>query len=226
MIPIGDTTNVKLQEYVHGLGKTYFAPHDSEHGAVVAAQAVIAAHGGRLLYLSHGGTRNISFKLKGVVYQFDPNRMFSPAGAAASMKAQSRGRFSQDALSAVNAFAKHVLALIETTQIVVGVHTNVNGYSILDYLPGGTYASAAVPGSVLLRDAANPGNFFYTTTQQLYQAIASKTKYNVMLQAAGAPDDGSLSVWCANRGVPYVNCEVRAGHVGAQEAMLNFLATL
>ena len=55
--------------------------HENENTSVVAAKTLIYQKGGgSIVFLQHGGTRNLYFTYKGVNYSIDPNRMFTYPG--------------------------------------------------------------------------------------------------------------------------------------------------
>lgn len=63
----------------------------------------------------------------------------------------------------------------------------------------------------------DPHAFFLATTRRLFDALAGE---NRALQAADCPDDGSLSVWAARQGVPYINVEALHGDAAENERRL------
>src|SRR6185503_15577992 len=60
--------------------------HDDENTSVAAGKVIIEQSGGRLIELSHGGHRLVTFSLAGRRYRFDPNRIFSDAGLRATLE--------------------------------------------------------------------------------------------------------------------------------------------
>jgi hypothetical protein len=55
--------------------------HENENTSVVAAKTLIYQKGGgSIVFLQHGGTRDITFEFQGTSYTIDPNRMFTWAG--------------------------------------------------------------------------------------------------------------------------------------------------
>ncbi len=72
--------------------------------------------------------------------------------------------------------------------------------------------------------AINPNSdahdFFYVTTQQAFNFLASRN-FNVVLQNNQyVHDDGSLSVWAAQQQIDYINVEAGREHTATQLAML------
>lgn len=220
-LTLGETT-VWLVAHEQGDGPTLLNLHDDENTAVEAARAYLTDHPGRLLELRHAGTRLLTFALAGQSYSFDPNRMFTDVGAEASLRRQ--GHYTPEALHAVRAFAEAVLAQVrpEAAPLLVALHNNTDGdWSARSYLPEGDDHHAAT--AVSLAPGQDPDDFFFVTTQPLFDHLAHRG-FNVVLQDnAHAPDDGSLSVWCAQQGLPYANVESEQGHRPQQQAMLTAL---
>lgn len=219
---VGDKT-VTLKTIVVGSGHTYFLPHEDESTALAVVKSVVRGKGGRILWLSHGGGRNISFSLGGKTYTVDPNRMFSDKGAKASLK--NLGQYSAEALKEVRTLGEEVVgAVFQKVGLVVGMHNNTNGnYSAANYLPGGSLAQEA--HQAFVAEGADPDDFFFTTSEEIFDRLKAHG-FSVVQQKRGIADDGSLSVRCQRSGVPYVNVEAQHGHATAQKEMLSALLSL
>ena len=184
--------------------------HDDEDTAVEAALAEIARGGGRLVEVKHGGTRNLDFRLTGETFTVDPNRIFTDAGRARTLAALSRD--TPAARAAVAAFADTLLAVYGTPAAVVALHNNTEAnYSALSYQAGGSEANEAE--AVHLARGTDTDDFVFVTTRALFDAVAA-SGFNAVLQNNRTPtDDGSLSVWAAQNGRPYLNIEAQHGHL-------------
>lgn len=196
--------------------------HDDESTSVEAALDVIRQRGGRVVELAHSGDRNVTFRVGGETYAADPNRMFTPAGRRRTLAALSTA--DPAALDALAAFADSVLALYAAVPpaVVVTLHNNTPGnYSAASYRPGAEYASDAA--AVTVHDGADPDDFFFVTDPDLYAALAARGFNAVLQDNDAATDDGSLSVWAAREGVPYVNVEAEHGHRQQQARMIGAL---
>ena len=224
-IIIGDATVDVVVHATEAPGLTYINLHDNEDTAVEAARAVIGHYGGRIIELQHTGERNVQFGLKDSTYVFDPNRIFSDAGIAATL--DTLGVYSDSAHAVVRTFADTLLSFYDlpSTDVVVTVHNNTeNNYSALSYVDEGEYAVDARFTTVT--DQHDPDDFFFVTDLDLYNQIR-QAGFNVVLQDnAFVTDDGSLSVYAAQLGVPYVNVEARHGHHQEQVVMIEFLHEL
>jgi hypothetical protein len=218
----GETRIDVLRYEADAPGPAYLNVHDDEDTSVEAALAVIARRGGRVLTLAHTGARNITFVVDGRRYTADPNRIFTDAGADATL--QRLGGHAPAARAAARAFGEALLRLLqpEALPAVVTLHNNTEaGYSAESYAPGGDAAAEArllhvAPGT-------DPDDFFFVTDEGLFDRLRI-AGFNVILQDnARATDDGSLSVRAARAGLPYVNAEAQHGHRDVQEQMLEQL---
>lgn len=207
-----------------GPGLDYLVLHDDENTAVEAGLEAVRRHGGRLVELRAQGERNVVFTVAGRRFRFDPNRAFTDAGAAATLAAQSPAHRSRAALAAVRGFAGDVVEayLGDATGFVVTLHNNTDGgYSAASYAPGGSLAGDAA--DVHLPAGADPDDFFFVTTRELFDALAGRGFAVVLQDNEAVTNDGSLSVWAGRRGLPYVNVEAQHGKVETQIEMLEAL---
>ena len=215
---LGDTT-ITIKILKNGDGPTFVCPHDDETTASAVATAMVIAHGGVRVELSHTGRRNISFTHQGVMHTFDPNRMFSDAGIKASLEAQG-GAYSEEVHQLVKAFAS-TFKLFFRRGLIVAVHNNTDGnYAIDSYAVGGGLQGEA--SDVHINPSMDKDDFFFVTTADHFRRLKERN-FNVVLQASNASDDGSLSVYAARNGIQYINVEAQEGHVQFQQAMLEAL---
>ncbi len=193
--------------------------HDDENTSVAAGKIIIGQSGGRLIELSHGGHRLVSFNLNGERYSFDPNRIFSDAGIRETL--ERRSTWSEPAHRAVKRFAGQYLGhfALEHEPVIIALHNTVDGtYSIESYRPGAEHAAAAA--ALHITTNRSRFDFFYVTDRRFFDYLQQRD-FNVILQDnAAVPDDGSLSVYFARKGIPYVNIEAELGHLNAQIEMV------
>lgn len=203
-------------------GYTYLCLHDNEDTSPEAVLEVMKRHGGRLVELQHSGARNISFEMGDTVYTFDPNRIFTEKGIEATLARLSV--FTDEAAQAVRNFAGRILEELHLSEgeMIVAVHNNTEGeYSILSYAAGGEEETNA--RLVHLTDETRADDFFFVTHPALY-ALIQEGGFNVVLQDnPHVTDDGSLSVYSAQNGIPYINVEAQHGHFEEQVKMLEYL---
>ena len=196
--------------------------HDDESTSVEAALDVLRETGGRLVELVHTGERNVTFEAAGETYRADPNRMFTAAGRQRTLAALSSA--APEARAALEAFADSVLAVYSAVPpaVVITLHNNTDAhYSARSYASGGEYAAEAE--AVAIQAGADPDDFFFVTDRALYDALAARGFNAVLQDNDAATDDGSLSVWAAQNGRPYVNVEAEHGHRAEQARMIRAL---
>lgn len=194
--------------------------HDDENTSVEAGKVVIRQTGGRLIELSHGGKRRISFELNGERYSFDPNRIFSEEGIRHTLGPG--GNDSAAAQQAVQRFATEFIARfdLDRERVIIALHNTGGrgGLAINSYRPDGDLSAIAV--AVHVGQPNQPGDFFYVTDSRFFDYLKQRD-YNVILQDnARVTDDGSLSVYFARKGIPYLNIEAANGHLDEQIKMV------
>jgi hypothetical protein len=196
--------------------------HDDENTAVEAGRSFVEAHGGRLVELRAQGERRVAFALDGLAFSVDPNRIFTDPGARRTLEADSTHA---GAAALARLFGDALVAVYAPDSVVVTLHNNTaDRYSARSYAEGGEYARDAE--AVHLEPDADPDDFFFVTERALYDALAAGG-FNVVLQDnQRVTDDGSLSVWAARAGLPYVNVEAEHGHLDEQLRMLEALAAV
>ena len=203
-------------------GFTFLSLHENEQTAVTAARSFVERRGGRLIELRQLGQRLLSFSLKQIRYRVDPNRIFTDAGIEKSLRLY--GRFSAPAHDAVVRFRNEILANIlgDHPRLIVAVHNNADGglSTTESYRQGGPLQREAA------RMASNPKlnahDFFLVSDAFLFQRFQA-AGFNVVLQSLTPADDGSLSVYCQQRRIPYANVEAEQGHLEEQSRMLDAL---
>jgi hypothetical protein len=198
-------------------GFTFLSLHQNEQTGVIAARRLISQHGGRLIEVRQSGQRLLSFSLMGIHYRVDPNRIFTNPGIEKSLRLY--GRFSQPALAAVVRFREELLANIlgDHPRLIVAVHNN-EGMSIENYRAGGSLQREAA--SVAANPKLHGHDFFLSWDASFFQRLQA-AGFNVVLQSLTPTDDGSLSVYCQQHRVPYVNVEAEFGHLEEQSRMLD-----
>ncbi|HEX6902340.1 MAG TPA: hypothetical protein VF789_21660 [Thermoanaerobaculia bacterium] len=221
---LGDTEITFAVHSSQGAGPAFLVLHDNEDTAVEAGLEAIRTRGGRLVEVRARGRRLVAFEMDGQIWRFDPNRVFTPDGAEATLQSFN-GSAPSEVLAEVRRFADTVLAVYgaESLPLLAALHNNTEGeYSALSYTPEGEHARDAA--ALHLPPGADPDNFFFVTDRALYDALAAAGFAVVLQDNDRATDDGSLSVWAARRGVPYVNIEARHGDREGQIRMLEALA--
>ena len=125
---------------------------------------------------------------------------------------------------AVEEFTTELLRIyaLDTVDAVVALHNNADcNYSATQYLDGQELARDAA--DVHLEDGQDADDFFFVTEKRFFEALRAR-RFNVVLQDnRSVTDDGSLSVYCGQHGIPYVNVEAQDGHLQAQKTMIEAL---
>ena len=207
-----------------GLDITFVHLHGDEPTAHDAAIETVDAIGGRVLRFIHADKRFIEFELEGVRYSFDPNRMFTSKGIKETLHTTNKytdvGNYSHAAHLLVAEFAREIKKqFLFRAKGIVAVHNNSDGdYHAGFYAPGGKFAHEAL--SYNLKDGTPKENFFFVTDADHFCDLVDSGCNAVLQDNAAATDDGSLSVFCAQQRIPYINCEAEIGHHDAQVDML------
>lgn len=168
-------------------------------------------------YLRHQWTRRITFTMKGLSYDFDPNRIFTKKGRKKTLK--DGVNYSGKANKQVKKLANAILSRLPAGNTVVAVHNNTDeNYSIKSYDIGGDESENTK--SVYINYETDPDDFIYTTDSYFFEAF-KKIGVNVILQDnKGYVNDGSLSVYCGENKIPYINIETQKGHFDAQMQLM------
>ncbi len=196
--------------------------HENETTAVAAANLLMdTLQRGCFTTWQCQQQRFVEFKLKGVQYRFDPNRIYTQTGIKTTLKSN-KGAFSDSAMLSIQVIADVFLRkYIDSNRLIVALHNNTDagGLSISSYKKGNAFSSAAK--QVFINPKQDADDFFYTTEVAYFNFLKTKG-FNVVLQDnVKVPDDGSLSVYAATYHIPYINIEAQNGHLQQQIKMLS-----
>ncbi len=211
-VTLGDST-VIISKIHHGPGKSFVHLHQNEATALKAALSVVHSEGGSVLTLVHSGERNIVFHLENNRYEFDPNRIFTDVGIKKTLT--QFGSYSLQAHAEVKKLSTKIKTMLPEGKIIA-VHNN-QSYSLKNYFPGQDLALDAK--ALKVNDASHYRNFYLVTQSADYLRL-KKMRFNSILQAGSASDDGSLSVYLMGR--TYVNVEAGYDQLAAQIHMLKY----
>lgn len=208
---LGDKV-IKLTTFQYGSSKdiVYVSLHDDEITSVNSVKRLLERQPGLLIKIENNRTRNVKFRLNGRYYTFDPNRMFSRVGIIQTLTMF--GSVNIKAVDEIEKFADKVLQLIpENPGCIIALHNNTNGkFSVNSYLPGNIREKDAK--KLFINPEEDPDDVFLTTDSVLFGNL-SFDNYNTILQDnENAKKDGSLSIYCGEKGIRYVNCETEHGH--------------
>ena len=212
---------IKTFQYGNAKDLVFINLHDDEITAVNGARKVLEQRGGFLIKIENYRTRNIKFKLEGKQYTIDPNRMFSRPGIARSLLIF--GNTSPKAIEEVEKFANRVLQIIPANRSwIIALHNNSNGrYSINSYRRGGDKEMDA--RELKVNNDLDADDFFLTTDSILFQHLSNENYNTIWQDNLNAKKDGSLSIYCGERNIHYVNCETEHGRQPEYDQMI-FLA--
>ncbi|HUR66720.1 MAG TPA: hypothetical protein VMZ03_10255 [Chitinophagaceae bacterium] len=219
---LGDKTiPIKVIQYGAGSNTLCINIHDNEFTSVQAAKAVLELKGGTLIKIENNAQRIIRFRLQGMLYSFDPNRIFSREGIEQSLK--ENGRTGPAAIDEVEKFGERLLQLIpDSISCVIALHNNTEeAYSIKSYLPGGDRRSDAK--DVYADKAQDVDDIVFTTDEWLFKKMSTLGYNSILQDNQRVKRDGSLSVYYGERGRRYVNIETQHGKTGQYQQMLDKL---
>jgi len=191
--------------------------HENEATSVNALRLFDLGIRYQFVWLQHNATRRIFFNHREEVFSVDPNRIFSHEGIVATLAYDTI--CSRKAERMAKALAHEILKYIHDAGWIISLHNNTpDNYSILSYLPDGD--EALNTKEVFINPAMDPDDFIYTTDTHLFEELKRKN-INVILQNNdNCVNDGSLSVYCGMRAIPYANVEAEDGHIAEQIALI------
>lgn len=195
--------------------------HDNETTSVEAAKSVLEEKGGTLLKIENKEERIIRFKLKGINYSFDPNRIFSRIGIEKTLKGA--GKINREARKEVEKFARRILQLFpDSASCIIALHNNTEeAFSVSSYLPGGdNEADARVVYTDSLQDL---DDFILTTDSLIYSKMADNGYNSIWQDNENSRKDGSLSIYCGEKNRRYINIETQHGKLEQYKEMLQKL---
>jgi len=183
--------------------------HDNENTSVEAAKSVLVGRGGILIKIDNNKQRIIHFKLRGITYGFDPNGIFSRVGIEKTLKENNQA--SSLAIGEVEKFAQRLLQLIpRKTSCIIALHNNTEeDYSVTTYFSGNERQSDAK--AVYRAPMQDVDDIVFTTDSLLYKKMADQGYNSIWQDNVNARKDGSLSVYCGEKGIRYINIETQHG---------------
>ena len=195
--------------------------HDNEFTSVQAARSVLEFKGGTMIRIENNAQRVVRFRLRGVIYGFDPNRIYSRTGIEQTLK--ENGRTSPQAIEEVEKFAQRLLQLIpETVSCVIALHNNTEeAYSVKSYLPGGDRQKDAK--EVYADEKQDVDDIAFTTDRTLFEKMSALGFNSILQDNENVKKDGSMSVYYGEQNRRYINIETQHGRTGQYQEMLEKL---
>ncbi len=213
---------IKVKQYGDVNDLIFINMHDDENSSVEATKTLLEKRGGLLIEVDNFQKRNIKFKLGALTFQFDPNRIFTRDGIYQTLQQQNK-RTHERAVNEIEKFGQWLLRLIpENPKCVIALHNNTEGnFTIKNYLPTGDRKGDA--RNLNISTQQDFDDFFITTDENIFSSMKD-AGYNIMLQDnINAREDGSLSVYCGKKNMPYVNLETQHGKVAQYKEMMEKL---
>lgn len=212
---------VKILQYGDRTDLVCINLHSNEDASVKAAMAVLEKHGGTLIKIENNRQRVIRFRLKGVNYSFDPNRIFSAAGIDQTLRENSRVNIA--AAAEIEKFATMLLSMLsDTNACVVALHNNTeNAFSVKTYQEGGQRQKDAK--AVYANESQDVDDIILTTDSLLYAHMAEAGYNSIWQDNENARKDGSLSIYFGEAGRRYINIETQHGKVDQYAEMFEKL---
>jgi hypothetical protein len=215
VIQVGDSTIRIVQQFGSSDDNILFINvHEDEETSIRVVETFSQTMELNFIRLSHLGNRNFVYSHRGKRYEIDPNRIFTSKGRKATLK--KHGKFSFRAARMAKLLATGLLSSIEEEKhVVIAMHNNTDvNYSIKSYQKGGDESENTK--KVHVSEDWDADDFIYTTVDEYYEKFKA-AGLNVILQDNDkCINDGSLSVWCGQRNIPYINIEAQKGHFEEQ----------
>lgn len=199
-----------------------FNMHDDENTSAAAGRIITRKFGGEMAELIHTGNRLLSFKYAGDSIHIDPNRIYTDQGVWTQLRIN---RMPDTLLfREICQWRNELLGLLDLRKydLIIALHNNTNrNYSYFSYQPGQVFeseASSLYPGA-----GKDVDDFYFLTDTSSWDALYGGRFRMIMQNNAMMTDDGSLSVYCANNSIRYINVEAQHGHLFRQLQMLHYL---
>jgi hypothetical protein len=198
--------------------------HDNEGTSVDAAKKILSTTGGTLIRLDNRKQRVIRFRYHSVTYAFDPNRIFSREGIEQTLNDNHRS--SEGAIEEIEKLAARLLDLFpKEVNCIVALHNNTDeAFSVKSYLPGRDLQDNAK--AVFAAKGQDVDDIALTTDSLLYTKMADRGYNSIWQDNERAIRDGSLSVYCGERNLRYINIETQHGKVAQYMEMLGHLLAI
>jgi hypothetical protein len=201
-VQIGEHT-IDINVTDTGADVTFIRLHENEMPAGVVGVQMNTEVPSRFIDLSQRGDRNITFRLAGSRYSFDPNTIFSASVAPGAVGIP----LSPAATKATATLADAITSLLIPGAPVIALHNN-RGTLLASYASGPfkkcTHAVYVNPGM-------DSSTFAVVPTQSIFEAVKAVGISVVWENRAGSNDDGSLLAYAQRNHIPYINIETGMG---------------
>lgn len=223
-IPLADTLVTFHWHHPEYRRLMFLVIHDDENTSSDVGYAAMHSFEASLLEMKNDNKYIYDLIADSVTYRFNPNRVFSLNGIESALL--QFGPCNDLVVAKIDDFGRQVAgAFFLEPEFIVALHNNANrGFSINSYLTDTILSSCAE--NVFVNPKRDPDDFFYVIDPVHFIYLKNKG-FNVVLQKpSGFSDDGSLSVWCHRKGIPYINIEAEHNHHKEQREMLEAIRGL
>lgn len=188
-----------------------FALHANETTGIPGGLNFIQKNGGELFEMFNRGFRYI--KLEKI--EIDPNRIFTPNGIESSLYLNRNKKNIKTLYEMKNT----ILSLFdpELTPLIISLHNNSGEFNIAAYKSDPKLQQHAEKIEIQNNNHRN----FYLVTESSHFEFLKKRGWNVVLQSKNPiPDDGSFSIYCGKKKIPYINIETEFEQFELQRKMI------
>ncbi len=191
--------------------------HEDEQTSIEAIKIFGKTTPLNFVYLQHLQTRRVYFNIGRRKYSVDPNRIYTELGRKNTLKTWNWFGFKakKSAVEETEKLANAILAYVSIEQVIVTMHNNTDvNYSIKSYLPGESESENTA--EVNVNENWDADDFIYTTEKKYYDYLKAKGLNVILQNNSDFVNDGSLSVYCGIKEIPYLNIEAQKGHLKEQ----------
>ncbi len=176
-----------------------------------------------LVAIEQDGKRLLQFRKSNQEVWFDPNRIFTTTGLRKNLQFHNNGAIA-DWEQDIQSFSDTLISFIQanrTSPYIVAVHNNSDeNFSIL------SYQHTAEASDIFINPEEDIDNFILVTRPQDFAFFKRNNVNTALLADSLYEDDGSLSVFCLQNNIPYINIEVEHGNKQKQILLLTLTHNL
>jgi len=220
-IQLGDSSIILNQKYVNTSSPIlYLNIHEDEFTSIKAIDEFVKKQPLNFIVLNHHKTRRIAFNIKTKTFSIDPNRIYTHKGRKATL--EPRQLFRKKALVITESLANEIINAIKQYNIIVTMHNNTDvNYSIKSYLPGEDESQNTA--DVYVSNKWDADDFIYTTEKVYFEYLKAKDVNVILQDNSNYVNDGSLSVYCGEEQIKYINIEAQKGHLTEQIKLVKII---
>lgn len=220
-ITVGSST-VRFHHYGNKPGPIFLLRlHGDEYDASDAGIWWVKNYGGEFLDIEND-TRAVYFDIAHELYAFDPNRIFSTEGITNTLNEYCDDS-SPNAVKEIEKLARFITRKLRKYALVVALHNNED-FNIHFYEEGGECFETAK--DVYVNPDMHPHDFAIVSQEDDFIALKAQ-QINVVCELATHNDQpGSLSEYCTQQAIRYINIETKKGRGKTQREILKVVMNL